>query len=145
MKKNKSRNVILVGAQWGDEGKGKVIDLLARKSDYIVRYQGGNNAGHTVDIGDKKFILHHIPSGILHSKKICVIGNGVVLNLEDFFEEVQMLAKRGISVRGRLFVSDRAHIIFPYHRLMDQLREDSKGTEKIGTTKKGIGPCYADK
>ena len=145
MKKNKSRNVILVGAQWGDEGKGKIIDLLARKSDYIVRYQGGNNAGHTVCFDDQKIVLHLIPSGILHPKKICVLGNGVVIDLEAFFKEINTLAKRGVSVKGRLFVSDRAHLIFPFHRLMDQLREDHKGSEKIGTKKKGIGPCYADK
>src|SRR3989338_758421 len=138
-------NVILVGAQWGDEGKGKIIDLLAQKSDYIVRYQGGNNAGHTVCFDDEKIILHLIPSGILHPKKVCVIGNCVVIDLEAFFEEIKMLSKNGVSVKGRLFVSDRAHVIFPYHRLIDQLREDDKGTEKIGTTKKGIGPCYADK
>ena len=138
-------NIILVGAQWGDEGKGKIIDLLAQRSDYIVRYQGGNNAGHTVCFGRQRIILHLIPSGILHPKKICVIGNGVVIDLGAFFEEVKMLARHGISVRGRLFVSDRAHIIFPFHRLLDQLREERKGAEKIGTTKKGIGPCYADK
>lgn len=145
MKKSVNRNVILVGAQWGDEGKGKIIDLLARKSDYIVRYQGGNNAGHTVCFGDDKVVLHLIPSGILHPKKICVIGNGVVIDLQALFDEIKMLSGRQVSVRGRLFVSDRAHVIFPYHRLLDQLREDSRGTEKIGTTKKGIGPCYADK
>ncbi|MBI4372682.1 MAG: adenylosuccinate synthetase, partial [Candidatus Omnitrophica bacterium] len=145
MSKNKNHNVVLVGAQWGDEGKGKIIDLLARKSDYIVRYQGGNNAGHTVCFDDEKIILHLIPSGILHPKKICVIGNGVVIDLEAFFEEIKMLSDNGISVKGRLFVSDRAHVIFPYHRLIDQLREEDKGNEKIGTTKKGIGPCYADK
>ena len=138
-------NVILIGAQWGDEGKGKMIDLLARTSHYIVRFQGGNNAGPTVDIGSEKFILHHIPSGILHPRTKCVLGNGVVLDLEAFFDEIRMLSKRGVSVRGRLFVSERAHIIFPYHRLIDQLKEERKGGHKIGTTKKGIGPCYADK
>ncbi|MBI4395358.1 MAG: adenylosuccinate synthase [Candidatus Omnitrophica bacterium] len=145
MRKNKNHNVVLVGAQWGDEGKGKIIDLLAQKSDYIVRYQGGNNAGHTVCFDNEKIVLHLIPSGILHPKKICVIGNGVVIDLEAFFEEIKMLAQNGVSVKGRLFVSDRAHVIFPYHKLIDQLREDEKGSKKIGTTKKGIGPCYADK
>ncbi len=145
MKKQSGQNVILVGAQWGDEGKGKIIDLLARQSDYIVRYQGGNNAGHTVCFGDEKVILHLIPSGILHPKKVCVIGNGVVIDLEAFFKEIQMLSEHNVQVKGRLFVSDRAHLIFPYHRLIDQLREDGKGTETIGTTKKGIGPCYGDK
>ena len=145
MKTFLKRNVILIGAQWGDEGKGKIIDLLARESDYIVRYQGGNNAGHTVCFGDQKVVLHLIPSGILHPKKICVIGNGVVLDPEAFFKEIKMLTHHGVSVRGRLFISDRAHVIFPYHRLLDELREETKGTEKIGTTKRGIGPCYGDK
>ena len=145
MKKSRGQNVILVGAQWGDEGKGKIIDLLARQSDLIVRYQGGNNAGHTVRFGSEKVVLHLIPSGILHPGKICVIGNGVVIDLEAFFEEIRMLSRKNVSVKGRLFVSDRAHIIFPYHRVIDELREERKGSEKIGTTKKGIGPCYADK
>ncbi len=139
-------NRILIGAQWGDEGKGKIIDVLARKSDIIVRYQGGNNAGHTVKFDDEKFVLHLIPSGILHPGKICVIGNGVVLDPEAFFEEVRMLERKGVPVKGRLFVSEGAHILFPYHRLLDQLREESRfKTDLIGTTKKGIGPCYADK
>ena len=145
MKKYSGRNVILVGAQWGDEGKGKIIDLLARQSDYIVRYQGGNNAGHTVCFDNDKVVLHLIPSGILHPKKVCIIGNGVVIDLEAFFKEIQMLSQHKVHVKGRLFVSDRAHIIFPYHRLIDQLREDGTSTKKIGTTKKGIGPCYGDK
>ncbi len=139
-------NRILIGAQWGDEGKGKIIDLLARKSDIIVRYQGGNNAGHTVKFDQEKFILHLIPSGILHPGKICVIGNGVVIDPEAFFKEVDVLESRGIRVQGRLFVSEQAHLLFPYHKLMDQLREGSlKHGEMIGTTKRGIGPCYADK
>ncbi len=138
-------NVILIGAQWGDEGKGKIIDLLSEKSDCIVRYQGGNNAGHTVCFGTKKFILHLIPSGVLQPKTVCLIGNGTVLDPEAFFEEIRKLEKSGISVRNRLFVSERAHLILPYHRLLDQLREEAKGKGKIGTTKKGIGPCYADK
>ncbi len=139
-------NRILIGAQWGDEGKGKIIDILAQKSDIIVRYQGGNNAGHTVCIDQDKFILHLIPSGILHPKKVCVIGNGVVINPEALFEEIQMLESRGIRIHGRLFVSEQAHLIFPYHSLMDSLREEAAvKKEMIGTTKKGIGPCYADK
>ena len=145
MKNFLGRNVILIGAQWGDEGKGKIIDLLALQSDYIVRYQGGNNAGHTVCFDNEKVVLHLIPSGILHPDKVCVIGNGVVIDLEALFNEIAMLRNHGVSVRGRLFVSDRAHLIFPYHRLIDQLREERRGSEKIGTTKKGIGPCYADK
>ncbi len=144
-------NRILIGAQWGDEGKGKVIDVLSQKSDIIVRFQGGNNAGHTVKIDNgktvAKFVLHLIPSGILHPKKICVIGNGVVIDPEAFFQEVEMLEKKGVSVKNRLWVSEGAHILFPYHRLLDQLREESRAKKKdmIGTTKKGIGPCYADK
>ena len=139
-------NCILIGAQWGDEGKGKMIDILAEKCDIVARFQGGNNAGHTVRIHDKKFVLHLIPSGILHPRKICVIGNGAVLDPEAFFEEIEMLKRNGVSVKGRLFISNQAHIIFPYHRLIDRLREeDGRDTTKIGTTKKGIGPCYADK
>lgn len=138
-------NIILIGAQWGDEGKGKIIDLLAEKSDIIVRYQGGNNAGHTVKFEDKKFVLHLIPSGILHPKKICVIGNGVVLDPKALESEIAMLKEKHVDVRGRLFISDQAHIILPYHLLIDELLESAKGSGKIGTTKKGIGPCYADK
>lgn len=139
-------NRILIGAQWGDEGKGKVIDLLARKSDIVVRYQGGNNAGHTVKFNDRKFVLHLIPSGILHPGKTCVIGNGAVIDPEALFEEVAILGKEGIKVRGRLWISDQAHLIFPYHKVMDRLKEEgSKQGKAIGTTKKGIGPCYADK
>lgn len=139
-------NRILIGAQWGDEGKGKIIDILAAKSDIIVRYQGGNNAGHTVKFGKKKFVLHLIPSGILHPKRKCVIGNGVVIDPEAFLQETKMLDDQGVKTRGRLFVSEQAHLILPYHRTLDALREESlaKGG-MIGTTKKGIGPCYADK
>lgn len=139
-------NRILIGAQWGDEGKGKMIDVLAPLCDVIVRFQGGNNAGHTVCVNDRKIVLHLIPSGILHPKKVCVIGNGVVIDPAAFFEEIEMLKKGGISVRDRLFVSTQAHLIFPYHRLMDRLKEETgHRTTKIGTTKRGIGPCYADK
>lgn len=139
-------NRILIGAQWGDEGKGKVIDILAAKSDIVVRYQGGPNAGHTIKVKGRKFVLHLIPSGVLYPKKVCVIGGGVVIDPQALFEEVDMLEKAGVKVKGRLFVSDQAHLIFPYHRLMDQLREDGlKKGKAIGTTKRGIGPCYADK
>ncbi len=139
-------NRILIGAQWGDEGKGKVIDILAAKSDVVVRYQGGNNAGHTVKVKGKKFVLHLIPSGVLYPKKICVIGNGVVIDPHALFEEIDMLQNAGVTIKKRLFVSDQAHLIFPYHKLLDQLREESlKKGKAIGTTKKGIGPCYADK
>ena len=138
-------NIILIGAQWGDEGKGKIIDLLAEESDVIVRYQGGNNAGHTVKYADKKFVLHVIPSGILHRNKVCVIGNGVVVDPKALQEEIQMLKSKHVSVQGRLFISEQAHLIMPYHKLIDEYLERVKGKGKIGTTKKGIGPCYADK
>jgi len=138
-------NVVVVGAQWGDEGKGKVIDILAKDFSHIVRYQGGNNAGHTVVIGSEKFILHLIPSGILHKKKICVIGNGVVIDPKALIEEIDKLEKENICVKGRLFISESAHVILPYHSLIDGLREAQKKKTRIGTTKKGIGPCYADK
>ena len=136
-------NIVILGAQWGDEGKGKVIDIFAPKVDFIVRYQGGNNAGHTVVIDDDEFILHLIPSGILHKTKTCVIGNGVVVDPRALLEEIDMLEKKGISVAGRLFISEEAHVIFPYHKKLDELKEENR--KKIGTTKKGIGPCYADK
>ena len=136
-------NIVILGAQWGDEGKGKVIDIFTRDVDFVVRYQGGNNAGHTVVIDDDEFILHLIPSGILHKNKICVIGNGVVVDPKALLEEIKMLKKRGIDVDGRLFISDNAHVIFPYHKRLDELKEEKR--KKIGTTKKGIGPCYADK
>lgn len=136
-------NIVIIGAQWGDEGKGKVIDIFAAKADYIVRYQGGNNAGHTVVIGGDSFVLHLVPSGILHKAKTCVIGNGVVVDPRALIEEIEMLESKGIKVGSRLLVSDRAHIIFPYHRKLDELKEEKK--KKIGTTKKGIGPSYADK
>ncbi len=136
-------NTVIVGAQWGDEGKGKVIDIYAKKADIVVRYQGGNNAGHTVVIGKDSFVLHLVPSGILHKGKICVIGNGVVVDPKALLEEISTLESKGIKIGGRLLISRDAHVIFPYHRKLDELREAKK--KKIGTTKKGIGPCYADK
>jgi adenylosuccinate synthase len=136
---------VLVGSQWGDEGKGKVIDILTQDADYIVRYQGGNNAGHTVVIGEEKYVLHLIPSGILREGKICVIGHGVVVDPEALIEEIELLRSKGIICEGRLKVSDKAHVIFPYHKKMDEVRESLRKKGKIGTTKKGIGPCYADK
>jgi len=141
------KNSILIGAQWGDEGKGKVIDILTETCDLVVRYQGGANAGHTVRFGGKEFILHLIPSGILRAGKKCVIANGVVIDPKSLFEEIDGLEASGIKVRGRLFISERAHVIMPYHGLIDKLKEDAhKGSKgKIGTTKRGIGPCYADK
>lgn len=137
-------NIVIVGAQWGDEGKGKVIDIYAPKADYIVRFQGGNNAGHTVVIGEDEFVLHLIPSGILHKRKFCVIGNGVVIDPKALLDEIDMLKSKGIDVDNRLFVSENAHVIFPYHKKLDELKEMLK-RKKIGTTKKGIGPSYADK
>jgi adenylosuccinate synthase len=136
---------ILVGAQWGDEGKGKIIDVLAEQADLVVRYQGGNNAGHTVEVGEHRYVLHLVPSGILHPGKISVIGNGVVVDPVALVEEVEHLRKRGIGIDGNLFVSETAHLVFPYHRLLDELREVQNGKRKIGTTKRGIGPAYADK
>ena len=138
-------NIILVGMQWGDEGKGKIIDVLSRKVHYVVRYQGGNNAGHTVWVRGSKFILHLIPSGILWANKKCVIGNGVVVDPRVLLTEISELRERGIEVAGRLFISELAHIIFPYHRLEDKLKEEQRGGARIGTTGRGIGPAYIDK
>jgi adenylosuccinate synthase len=137
-------NISVVGLQWGDEGKGKMVDLLTPRFEIVARYQGGSNAGHTV-ITDKKYVLHLIPSGILHAACVCVIGNGVVLDPEPFLEEIESLKKNGISVDGRLWLSDRAHLVMPYHKLIDAAQEKRKGKEAIGTTGRGIGPCYTDK
>jgi len=134
---------VLVGSQWGDEGKGKIVDILSEKYKIVARYQGGANAGHTVIIGDKKYILHLIPSGILRDDVICVIGNGVVIDPTALLEEIEILEKNGIKVEGRLFISHNAHLIMPYHKLLDQISEG--GETKIGTTGRGIGPCYIDK
>ncbi len=138
-------NTILVGAQWGDEGKGKIIDVLTEKADLVVRYAGGNNAGHTVFIGKKKYILHLVPSGILRKGKLCVIGNGVVVDPVSLVEEIRGLRKLGIKVGDNLVVSETAHVVLPYHRELDAQREVLKGKNKIGTTKRGIGPAYGDK
>ncbi|MDH4099072.1 MAG: adenylosuccinate synthase [Nitrospirota bacterium] len=137
--------IVVVGAQWGDEGKGKIIDILTAEADVVARYQGGHNAGHTVIIGDEKFVLHLIPSGILHGGKTCIIGNGVVVDPAAFLDEVEELRQKGISVAGNLFVSKSAHLIMPYHRALDKESEKTKGTKKIGTTGRGIGPTYSDK
>ena len=134
--------VVVVGAQWGDEGKGKLVDVLAEQADMVVRYQGGANAGHTVVVGDRQFVLHQIPSGILHARARCVVGNGVVLDPEQFFHELDELGAQGIEIAGRLFVSDRAHVVLPYHKLLDQASEKQ---QQIGTTGRGIGPTYEDK
>ncbi|SHF31149.1 Adenylosuccinate synthetase [Thermoanaerobacter uzonensis DSM 18761] len=136
--------LVIVGTQWGDEGKGKITDYLAEKADVVVRYQGGNNAGHTVEKEGIQYKLHLIPSGILYPGKICIIGNGVVIDPASLIEEIDNLQKQGISV-DNLKISDRAHIVFPYHIKQDELEEISKGKNDLGTTKRGIGPCYMDK
>jgi adenylosuccinate synthase len=136
--------VVIVGAQWGDEGKGKVTDYLARQAHLVVRYQGGNNAGHTVVIGSREFRLHLIPSGIFYPDKVCVIGNGMVIDPEVLFQELDNFVAQGVET-ARLYISDRAHLLFPYHLRLDELEEESRGAERIGTTKRGIGPAYADK
>jgi adenylosuccinate synthase len=138
-------NTILVGAQWGDEGKGKIIDVMTEQADIVVRTQGGNNAGHTVHIQGQKYILHLVPSGILRKKKTCVIGNGVVIDPVGLVNEIEGLRKLGIKVDRNLQVSETAHVVFPYHRELDAQRETLKGKNKIGTTKRGIGPAYGDK
>jgi len=135
----------IVGTQWGDEGKGKIVDILSEKADFIVRFQGGNNAGHTVVVDGKKYILHLLPSGILHEGKKCVLGNGMVIDLEGLLKEVELVKSAKLSVEGRIFVSERAHIIFPYHKALDAAAEKLKGNKSIGTTLKGIGPAYRDK
>ncbi|MCX5698880.1 MAG: adenylosuccinate synthase [Candidatus Omnitrophica bacterium] len=137
-------NTVLVGMQWGDEGKGKVIDILSEKVDYIVRYQGGNNAGHTVVVGKRQYIFHLVPSGILHPGKICCIGNGVVIDPAVLLGELNDLRKNSIDFKRRFKISSLAHLIMPYHKNLDQLRE-ARRKNKIGTTGRGIGPCYADK
>jgi adenylosuccinate synthase len=139
-------NTILVGAQWGDEGKGKIIDVLTESADIVVRYAGGNNAGHTVYVGKTKYVLHLVPSGILRKDKLCVIGNGVVVDPLGLVEEIEGLKKIGVKVTPKNFrLSETAHVVFPYHRELDARREVLKGNNKIGTTKRGIGPAYGDK
>ena len=138
-------NTCITGLQWGDEGKGKVVDIFAEHYDIVVRYSGGANAGHTVVIGDDKFALHLLPSGSVRPNVGCVIANGVVVNPETLIEEIDALAQRNITLEGRLFISENAHIVLDYHKKEDQLREQSLGKNKIGTTIRGIGPCYADK
>ena len=138
-------NIAVLGAQWGDEGKGKIVDLMTPRFDVVARYQGGHNAGHTVYVRGQKYVLHLIPSGILHDGVTCVIGNGVVIDPAALFAEVDMLAGLGIDVGDRLIVSDKAHLILPYHRELDVLSEARRGERKIGTTSRGIGPAYEDK
>ncbi|MDO8281501.1 MAG: adenylosuccinate synthase [Thermodesulfovibrionia bacterium] len=137
-------NIVIAGAQWGDEGKGKIVDLLTESADAVARYQGGHNAGHTVIIKDKKFVLHLIPSGILHKGKTCIIGNGVVIDPKALIKEIKELKKEKLSVNN-LFISESAHVIMPYHTALEGASEDSKGKKMIGTTRRGIGPAYVDK
>jgi adenylosuccinate synthase len=138
-------NIAVLGAQWGDEGKGKIVDMLTPHFATVARYQGGHNAGHTVYVEGRKFVLHLIPSGILHPGVTCIIGNGVVIDPQALFKEVDELARLGIDVDGRLLISEKAHIILPYHRELDVLSEARRGERKIGTTSRGIGPAYEDK
>lgn len=136
---------MVVGTQWGDEGKGKIVDILTGEADIVARYSGGANAGHTVVIGDEKFILHLVPSGILHQNKICAIGNGVVIDLEHLFSELEELEKRNIKYRGRFLISRNAHLVMPYHKTIEKLEEEARGKGRIGSTGRGIGPAYRDK
>ena len=138
-----ARATVVVGCQWGDEGKGKIVDILAESSDVIARYQGGANAGHTVHVDDDEFVLHQIPSGILHSGKRCLLGNGVVLDPIQFFREYDALVSRGIDVEGRVGISDRAHLLLPWHAALDRASEDS-ARERIGTTGRGPSPRDRD-
>jgi adenylosuccinate synthase len=138
-------NIAVLGAQWGDEGKGKIVDMLTPHFSAVARYQGGHNAGHTVYVKGKKFVLHLIPSGILHDGVTCIIGNGVVVDPQALFKEVDELARMGVAVDGRLLISEKAHLILPYHRELDVLSEARRGERKIGTTSRGIGPAYEDK
>src|SRR5438128_11711559 len=138
--------IAVIGAQWGDEGKGKIVDLLAERFDVVVRYQGGHNAGHSVQIGNQSFVLHLLPSGIVHPGKTCVLGNGMVIDPKAFFEEADRLMAQGISITPeRVKVSSRAHLILPYHRALDHTSEERLGNERVGTTLRGIGPAYEDK
>ena len=137
-------SLVVVGAQWGDEGKGRIVDLLSEAADVVVRFQGGANAGHTIVVEGQEYILHLIPSGVVR-QKTCLIGNGVVLDLPTLFEEMETLTARGIDLQGKLYISDRAHVTLPYHRLLDAAREAANPARKIGTTMRGIGPTYVDK
>jgi len=141
-----SKVIVVVGAQWGDEGKGKIVDLLAERFDVVARYQGGHNAGHSVQVGDRSFVLHLLPSGVVHRGKTCVLGNGMVIDPKAFFEEADRLAAQGVSVTPeRVLVSSRAHLILPFHRILDHTSEERLGNERVGTTLRGIGPAYEDK
>ena len=139
------KNVVVIGTQWGDEGKGKVVDLLTDRADYVARFQGGHNAGHTLVIGDDKTVLHLIPSGILREGVECLVGNGVVLSPSALLEELEMLESSGVPARERLKISLACPLLLPYHVALDQAREIARGKKAIGTTGRGIGPCYEDK
>jgi adenylosuccinate synthase len=144
--KSVSKVIAVIGAQWGDEGKGKIVDLLAERFEIVARYQGGHNAGHSVQVGDQSFVLHLLPSGIVHRGKTCVLGNGMVIDPKAFFVEADRLTQQGIEVSPeRVKISSRAHLIFPYHRALDHTSEERLGNEKVGTTLRGIGPAYEDK
>ena len=136
---------VVVGAQWGDEGKGKIVDVLAERADVVARYQGGANAGHTVVVGGEEFILHQVPSGVLHPEKECLLGNGVVLDAPELFAEIDLLEGRGIDAERRVWISSRAHLLLPWHKVLDQAEEGRRGAKAIGTTGRGIGPAYEDK
>src|SRR5512143_3722059 len=138
-------SVVIVGAQWGDEGKGKIVDVLTEKADVVARYQGGHNAGHTVVINNEKFVLHLIPSRILHKDKLCIIGNGVVIEPSSLIDEMRGLKEKGREIGKNLLISKTAHLIMPYHVAIDNEHERAKGAKKIGTTGRGIGPAYVDK
>lgn len=137
--------IVCIGAQWGDEGKGKIVDILSEKADMVIRYAGGNNAGHTVIVGDDTYILHLIPSGIIRKGKMCLLGNGVVIDPIALFSEIDILFSKGIHIGNNLMISQNAHVIMPYHRILDGIRENGEAFQKIGTTRRGIGPCYVDK
>src|ERR1051325_894276 len=139
------RNIVILGSQWGDEGKGKIVDLFAEGFDIVARYQGGHNAGHTVFIGEKKYVLKLIPSGILRPGKKAVIGNGLVIDPAALLAEIETLESAGVQVKGNLFISNRAPVLFPEHRMMEKMSEGRPGRISIGTTSRGIGPCYEDK
>jgi adenylosuccinate synthase len=139
------KNRVVVGCQWGDEGKGKIVDLLAAEADIVARFQGGANAGHTIRVDDAKYVFHLLPSGILHPDKICCIGNGVVLDPFGMMEELEIVSKQGIDYHGRLWISPATNLVLPYHKLIDAVQEKSRGTASIGTTQRGIGPAYIDK
>src|SRR3989344_8978281 len=142
MKNNVS---VIIGTQWGDEGKGKIVDLLSSKSNFVVRFHGGNNAGHTVIVDNKKYAFHLIPSGILHHKVTGVIANGVVVDPQVLVSEIELFKNSSINLKGKLYISERCHIILPYHKALDEAYENARGKQKLGTTKRGIGPALADK